>query len=78
MKKISTTCPKCIDGIESITTIVNGEEVVTEITCRTCGGSGLHSSLSLSDELIDKVTDMDGKLDDIKDKADDIIDKLNE
>jgi hypothetical protein len=70
MKEISTPCPKCVDGIEHITTLTNGVETIEEITCRTCGGSGLYSNLSLSDDFVDKINDMDDKLDDIKEKLD--------
>ena len=78
MKKISTSCPKCVDGVERISAIINDEETVHEITCRTCGGSGRHSTLSLSDDLIDLFNDMVISLIDIKQKVDEIKAKLDE
>lgn len=71
MKQISTSCSKCIDGVESVTRMVDEESITEEITCRTCGGSRLRSTLFLSDDLIDLLNDMNNKIDDI-------FEKLNE
>lgn len=68
MEKISTTCSRCVNGVEQIHSIVGGEEVFEEITCRTCGGSALVSHLSLSSDLIDKLNDMHNKINDIFEK----------
>jgi len=71
MKNISSSCSKCTDGVETVTVIQGDNEVITERTCTTCSGTGLRSTLSLSDDLIDI-------LNDIKDKVDDIFEKVNE
>lgn len=71
MKKIYTSCSKCIDGIETVNIMVDGEMVRQERACTTCLGSGLSSILSLSDDLVDTINDM-------KDKQNDIFEKVNE
>ena len=72
MKEIYSSCPQCSgNGKESISSIVEGEPVNTEITCRTCAGSTVISNLFLNKDLIDMLNDM-------KDKLDDIFEKVNE
>jgi len=78
MQEITKKCSKCIDGVERISSLVDGETVHEEITCRTCSGSGLRSSLSLSDSLITLLGDINDKINDIKEKADEIKEVVDE
>ena len=71
MKEIFSECPRCVDGVETISVTTNGESIPTEITCRTCLGANKVSNLFLSDDLIDF-------LNDLSNRVDDILEKLNE
>ena len=68
MEKIYSECPQCIDGVETISNLINGEPVFEEIICRRCEGSKQVSNLSLSDDFIDRINDMWGKINDIFEK----------
>ena len=70
MKEIYTRCSPCGGtGIEFISTHVDGQNGKTDITCRTCNGTGLRSNLSLSDDLMDFLNDMNNKINDIFEKV---------
>jgi len=79
MDKISTLCSHCSGtGIETVSSMVDGETIYSEITCRFCEGSGLNSNLSLSGDLITLLNDMFDKINDIMEKCNDIFEKVNE
>ena len=67
LKDIVVSCSPCSGtGIEKVNVSGEGDEVVyQEITCRTCGGEKVISTMSLSDEFISFVTDLNDKVNDI-------------
>ena len=71
MEKIYTPCSPCGGtGIEVTSTIIDGEVVEGEsITCRTCLGAGRLSQLSLDEDLITLLSDMNDKINDIFEKV---------
>jgi hypothetical protein len=78
LKDIYTPCSQCDGtGTEQVSTIVNGEPATEEIPCRTCpDSSGMISNLSLSDDLITLLNDMDDKINDIREKVTEIKDGM--
>ena len=71
-KDITTVCPRCSNGIERVGTVVDGELVYNEITCRGCLGSTRKTGMALDDDLIALFDDMSDKVNDIKEKVDEI------
>jgi len=79
MNEIKQICPKCTGtGVEQVATAAGGETTYSEVTCRTCGGSGKLSHSHLSDELITFLQDMSDKIDDLEDKIEDVLEILRE
>ena len=69
IKDISVVCDRCGgDGMEEVTKVDPPAPPVLE-TCGACDGAGYLITGQLDDDLIDKLNDMDNKLDDIFEKV---------
>ena len=65
-KSIYTKCPPCGGtGIELVSSVIDGNDINTEITCRTCLGEKKISNMFLSKLLIDTIDDISSKVDEI-------------
>jgi len=73
IKDITVPCSLCsATGVEFISTLGPEDTVVQKnITCRACLGAKVLVHMSLSDEFIDLLNDMN-------DKVNDIFEKVNE
>ena len=71
IKDITVPCSPCsATGIESISTLGPGDTVIEDlITCRTCLGAKVLVYMSLNDEFIDLLNDMNDKINDIFEKV---------
>ncbi len=70
MDKISTTCPKCIEGLEQVHIAGPEGGTFSTITCRTCNGTALVPGSVLDKDLIDFLNDLKDTVDAIKEKVD--------